>query len=94
MLSEQERRIESHHPRFLYRLQRRVFNLERGEGIASRVDNVVEFRHAAPFEERLDVRFDGGGRQVARVACDAAFGARVRLEQFVDAEVDAGLLGG
>ena len=62
MLGEQEGRIEAHHRGFLYRFQRRVFNLERGERIASRVDDVVEFRPAASFEELLDVRFDGRGR--------------------------------
>lgn len=93
VLGEQEGRVEPHHGRFLYRFQGRIFELEHGELIAGRVDDVVEFRPAASLEELLDVRFDAGGRQVARVACDAAFGARVRREELVDAGVDAGLLG-
>lgn len=58
------------------------------------MDDVVEFRPAALFKELLYVRFDGGGRQVASVACNAAFGARIGLEELVDAGVNAGLLGG
>ena len=60
------------------------------------MDDVVEFIRpaaAALFEEFLNVRFDGVGGQVARVAGDAATSAWVRFEEFVDAGVDAGLLG-
>lgn len=60
------------------------------------MDDVVEFTRpvaTASFEEFLHVRFDGGGEQVARVAGDAATSAWVRFEEFVDAGVDAGLLG-
>lgn len=60
------------------------------------MDDVVEFTRpiaAASFEEFLNVRFDGGGGQVTRVASDAATSAWVRFEEFVDAGVDAGLLG-
>ena len=67
--------------------------LKRGEMVAGRVDDVVEFRPAAALEELLYVGFDGGGGEVTRIACDAAFGTRVRLEELIDAVVDAGLLG-
>ena len=93
MLGEQERRVEADHGRFLDEFQRRVFELERGEGIAGRVHDVVEFRPAAAFQKSLYVGFDRGGGQVAGVAGDATFGARVRLEELVDAGVNAGLLG-
>ena len=54
---------------------------------------MVEFGLAALFEEFLYVCFNGRGRQIARVACDAALGTRVGLEELVDGEVDAGSLG-
>ncbi len=94
MLGEQEGGIEPHHGRLLYRFQRRVLELDRGELVAGREDDVVEFRLAALLEELLYVCFEGGGGQVAGVACDAALGARVGLEELVDAGVDARLLGG
>ena len=82
-------------------VERGVGELDRREGVAGRVDDVVQFllllvgpAAAAPVEEVDDVGFDGRGRQVAGVAGDAAAGARVRLEEFVDAGVDAGLLRG
>ena len=78
-------------------LQRRVGELDRGEGVARRVDDVVEFqflRPAASVEELDDVGFHGRGGQVAGVAGDAVLGARVGLLEFVDGGVDAGLLGG
>ena len=94
MLGEQQRGIEPHHRRFLYGLQSRVLKLEHCKSIAGRVDDMVEFRPAAPFEELLDVGLDGGGGQVAGVARDAAFGAGVGREELVDRGIDAGLLGG
>lgn len=94
MLGEQEGGVEAHHGRFLYRLQGRVFQLERGESVAGRVDDMIEFRPAALLKKLLYVGFDRGRRQIASVACDAAFGAGVGLEELVDAGVDAGLLGG
>ena len=93
-LGEQEGGVEAHHCRLLHGFQRRIFKPQHGELIAGRVDDVVEPGPAASFEERRNVRFDGGRRQVARVACDAALGARIRLEESVDAGVDARLSGG
>ena len=51
VLGEHERRVEADHGRFLYRFQRRVLELERGEVVAGRVDDVVEFRPAAARED-------------------------------------------
>ena len=93
VLGEQERRVEADHGRFLYGFQRCVFELERGETVAGRVDDVVELRPTALFEELHYVCFYGGGGQVAGIAGNTASSARVRLEELVDAGVDAGLLG-
>ena len=99
VLGEQEGRVEADHGGPLDVLERGVGELDRREGVAGRVDDVVEFRGplrpaAAPVEEVDDVGFDGRRGQVAGVAGDAAAGARVGLEELVDAGVDAGLLRG
>ena len=98
MLGEQEGGVEADHGGLLDVGERGVGELDRREGVAGRVDDVVEFlggivaAAAAPVEEVDDVGFDARGGQVAGVAGDAAAGARVGLEEFVDAGVDAGLL--
>ena len=94
MFAEKERGIEADHGGLLYGFQRRVFEFGRSESIAGRVDDMVEFRPAALFEKLDYVFFDGGRGKVARVAGNAALGAWVRFEEFVDAGVNAGLLGG
>ena len=94
VLGEEEGGVEAHHRGLLDGFQGRVCELEGGEGIAGRVDDVVELRPAALLEELFDVCFHRRGGEVASVACDAAFGARIGLEELVDAGVDAGLFGG
>ena len=99
MLGEEEGRVEADHGGLLDVGERGVGERDGREGVAGRVDDVVQLLFFlvlgptanASVEEVDDVGFQGRGRQVAGVAGDAAAGARVRLEELLDAGVDAGL---